>query len=235
MEVIINPGKKLEIAVENEVYLRYALRTKFVTLEDHYFHLIETYVKQYYQKGDILAICEKIISICQHRIIKREDLPIGFWAKFLSQFACQKNRGGFGVGMPINMQYAINKVGLFKVLLASVVGGIGKLFGKKGLFYRIVGREVSGLDGFYDGAWEAYRNIGIEIPLDSTRVCNEIREKFGISCMIVDANDFGQEILGKSDDIVFSDSILKKMIRDNPAGQLQELTPFILIRRKKDN
>ena len=51
--------------------------------------------------------------------------------------------------------------------------------------------------------------------------------------MIVDANDFGQEILGKSYDIKLDDATLKGIIRDNPAGQEQELTPLVLIRQFK--
>ena len=50
--------------------------------------------------------------------------------------------------------------------------------------------------------------------------------------MIVDANDFGREILGKSDDIKLNDDELKQIIRDNPAGQERELTPLILIRKR---
>ena len=50
--------------------------------------------------------------------------------------------------------------------------------------------------------------------------------------MIVDSNDFGQVILGKSKDIEFDNKILEEMIRDNPAGQGQQRTPLILIRKK---
>lgn len=134
--------------------------------------------------------------------------------------------------MTINMQYAINKVGIIRVLVASIASGITKLFGIRGVFYKIVGTEVSGLDGFYDGAWDEYRDIGIEIPENSAAVCNEIKTKLGISCMIVDSNDFGQVILGKSDDIKLEDRILKQMIKDNPAGQGKQRTPIILIRKK---
>ena len=75
--------------------------------------------------------------------------------------------------------------------------------------------------------------IGILLPENPTAVCNEIKQKLGISTMIVDANDFGQEMLGKSDDIAYTDEQLCAMIKDNPAGQGKELTPFILIREKK--
>ena len=231
MEFVANEGKKVEIKVGDEIYLRHAIKTRFVTENDNYIDLIKEYVKDIYEEGDIISISEKIISICQNRIVRREDIKIGFWANFLSKFACRKNRGGYGVGMPINMQYAINKVGLFRVLFASIISGITKIFGIKGAFYKIAGREVSGLDGFYDGAWTEYKDIGIELPENSKRVCNEIKEKLGFSSMIVDSNDFGQVILGKSDDINFDDKTLTQMIKDNPAGQGKQTTPIILIRK----
>ena len=116
--------------------------------------------------------------------------------------------------------------------IASIASGITKLFGIKGVFYKIVGREVSGLDGFYDGAWNEYKDIGIEIPENPKGVCNTIKNELGMSAMIVDANDFGQVILGKSDDIELEDDVLKQIIRDNPAGQGKQTTPIILIRKK---
>ena len=49
--------------------------------------------------------------------------------------------------------------------------------------------------------------------------------------MVVDANDFGQVILGKSGDIAWDNDVLCAMIRDNPAGQDKQRPPFILIRK----
>ena len=40
---------------------------------------------------------------------------------------------------------------------------------KKGVFYEIVGQEVSGLDGFYGHVWKEYEDIGIELPEKSRR------------------------------------------------------------------
>ncbi len=234
MEFIANEGKKVEIEVQGKIYLRHAIKTHFVNQGDDYIKLFEEYVSPIYEYGDIVSSSEKIIALCQNRVVKREDIKIGFWAKFLSKFACHKNRGGYGVGMPINMQYAINKVGLPKILIASIASGVTKLVGIKGIFYKIVGQDVTGLDGFYDGAWDEYKDIGIEIPENPSKVCNEIKNKLGISCMIVDSNDFGREILGKSYDIEFSDNYLKQLIKDNPAGQGKQQTPIILIRKKSE-
>ena len=131
MKFVANRGKNIEIAVDNKVYLRHAIKTKFVTPKDNYIDIISEYVSEIYEEGDIISISEKIISICQNRIIRRNDVKIGIWAKFLSKFACQKNRGGYGVGMAINMQYAINKVGLLKVILASIASWNYKIIWNK--------------------------------------------------------------------------------------------------------
>ena len=129
----------------------------------------------------------------------------------------------------------VNQVGLLKVLWASLASAVTKLFGKKGVFYEIVGQEVSGLDGFYDHVWKEYGDIGILLPENPSKVCNEIHDKLGISCMIVDANDLGQEVIGHSDDIKLTEEELKGLIRDNPTGQGHEQTPLILIRKKSAN
>lgn len=231
MEFFANSGKNVEIQVGNNVYLRHAIKTRFINVNDNYLDVIKEYVSGIYQNGDIISISEKVISLCQNRIIRREEISVGFCAKFLSFFASHPSTG-VGVGEAIKMQYAIDTVGLFKVLFASISSAFTKLFGVKGVFYKIVGQDVSGLDGFYDHVWKEYKDIGIMLPENPSFVCNSIRNNLGISCMIVDCNDLGQEILGKSDDIIFSDNILKQLIRDNPSGQGTQKTPIILIRKK---
>ena len=53
--------------------------------------------------------------------------------------------------------------------------------------------------------------------------------------MLVDANDINQELLATSPDLADRDpKSLLDLIRDNPAGQDDELTPFILVRKKAE-
>lgn len=79
----------------------------------------------------------------------------------------------------------------------------------------------------------SYQLFGIRIPEKPNEVCDEIYEKLRVKCMIVDANDFSIEILGKASCIECSKEMLADMIRDNPAGQSKQLTPLILIRKEK--
>lgn len=229
MELTANENKRVNIEVDGRVYARYALRTHFVQEGEDYIELFRQYVLPYYQPGDICSSSEKIIALCQRRTIRREQIKVSGLAKFLSKFASHPDTG-IGVGEAIKMQFAIDTVGVSKVLYAAAASAVTKLFGKKGVFYEIVGQEVSGLDGFYDHVWAEYRDLGILLPENPADVCNEVKEKLGITCMIVDANDFGQEILGYSSDITFPEDQLRALIADNPAGQEKQLTPFILIR-----
>jgi hypothetical protein len=232
MEFKANPGKKIEIEVDGEKYLRNAVETHYVQIGENYVDIVEKYVKPIYEEGDVLSISEKIIGLCQRRVVYKKDVKISKLAKFLSKFAMRSD-AGVGVDNPYKMQFAINLCGSFKVIYAAIAGGIGKIFGKKGIFYEIVGPEISGLDGFYGDVFEDYAEFGIRIPDNSTGVCNEIYEKLGVKAMIVDANDFNVEILGKADVIDLQDEKLAKIIKDNPAGQAKTLTPLILIRKEE--
>ena len=232
MEFKALEGKNVEIEVNGEKFLRHAVETHYIQLGEDLNQIIEKYVKPIYEDEDIISISEKIVSLCQKRVVYKKDMKVGPLAKFLSKFAMRSD-SGCGVDNPYKMQFAINLCGRFKVLWAAIAGGVCKLFGKRGVFYEITGPEVSGLDGFYGHVFEDYNEFGIRIPENSTGVCNEIYEKLGIRAMIVDANDFNAEILGKSDVIKYTDEELSKMIKDNPAGQEKTLTPIVLIRRKK--
>ena len=231
MEFKANPNKKIEIKLGDKTYKRHAIETHYVQIGENYIDIIEKYVKPIYEDGDIISISEKIIGLCQKRVVYKKDVKVSKMAKFLSKFA-MKSDAGVGVDNPYKMQFAIMICGRAKVLWAAIAGGFCKIFGKRGVFYEIVGPEISGLDGFYGDVFEDYAEFGIRIPENSTGVCNEIYEKTGVKCMIVDANDFNVEILGKADSIDETEENLKAMIKDNPAGQAKTLTPLILIRKK---
>ncbi len=231
MEFKALDNKNVEIEVNGEKYLRHAIKTHYIQLGEDYNKIIEDYVKDIYEEGDIVSISEKIISLCQKNIVYKKDVKVSWLAKFLSKFA-MKTTAGIGVDSPYKMQFAIDINGPLKVLWAAIAGGVCKLFGKRGVFYEIVGPEVSGLDGFYGDVFEDYAEFGIRIPREPDKVCNEIYEKTGVKCMIVDANDFNVEILGRTDGIGYDTETLRALIKDNPAGQTKTLTPIVLIRKK---
>lgn len=217
--------------VQDCEFERFAIQTHFVEQGESYLDLIHKYVVPLYEDGDVLSISEKIISMCQNNTVNKRDVKLGFWARFLSKFASSNNHG-IAMDEPYKLQLAINLAGLPRILLASFCSAVTKLFGIKGVFYKIAGHEIDGIDGFYmNSSFDLYHDLALLNPKNPSKVCNEISDAFKINSMIVDANDFEVNILGKNDNLKgVSDEFLKLLIKDNPAGQSDELTPLILIK-----
>lgn len=224
------------IASAGSEFERFAIQTHFVKQGESYLELINKYVVPFYEKGDVLSISEKVISMCQNNTVSKKDVKLGFWAKFLSKFASSNNRG-VAMDEPYKLQLAINLAGLPRILLASFCSAVTKLFGMKGVFYKIAGNDIDGIDGFYmHSSFDVYHDIALLNPKNPDKVCSEIENAFNVQCMIVDANDFGVNILGRSKGIAsLSEEFLISLVKDNPAGQSDELTPFIIIKNVADN
>lgn len=230
MDFHANEGKNVVIEVAGKRYARHAITTHFVQVGESYLDLFTQYVLPVYQPGDIVSSSEKVIAMCQGRVVTEDEVKPGFWAKLLSRFVHQTEAGP-GMGLPVKMQFAINVCGLGRVLWAAVRAAFDKLRGIRGTFYRLLGTEVSGLDGFYGHEIPEYEHMGVRVPSDPGRVCDEVYEKLGVVMMIVDANDLNVELLGRGKALEgWSEDDLLGLIRDNPAGQDRQLTPFVLIR-----
>lgn len=212
-------------------YERYAVKTHFVERGEDYVEVLRQYVSPLYEEGDIVSMSEKVISMCQNNTVEMKDVKPGFWARFLSKFATH-NHNGIAMDEPYKLQLAIDMKGLPLILWAVFCGGVCRLFGKRGVFYRIVGQDVAGIDGFYShSAFETYHTLAVLNPREPMKVCADIYGALGISCILVDANDIAVEILGKSPDLCDREDLwLADLIRDNPAGQDDELTPFVIVR-----
>lgn len=222
-----------DIKVGTDNYHRFAIHTHFIQRGESYIDNIKKYVVPLYEEGDIVSISEKVISMCQNNCVDKADVHLGFWAKFLSKFA-HRSSAGIGMDEPYKLQLAINIVGLPKILYASICSIIGKLFGKRGIFYEIVGNGIAGIDGFYpNSSFDIYKETAVLNPKNPNGVCQEIVDQTGVIAVIVDANDLSREILGRCATLPVSDEVFLQIIRDNPAGQSDELTPFILIKKEK--
>jgi len=209
---------------------RKLIKTHFIETSDNIDEVVSRYVLPIVKEKDIVVFSEKIISIMQGRVIYKKDLKLGFWAKFLSKFA-RKTPYGFSVGNPLKMQVAINLAGLPRILLASFLGGLLKIVGIRGIFYIVAGNQISQIDGFYGEAFPQYSEMGILGSKDSQRLCNDLKNKYGFSCAIVDINDLGGNIIGTSDDIKEKGKMILVKLKDNPGGQGNQQTPIIILRR----
>ena len=211
-------------------YSRYAIQTHFVKVGEDQAALVEQYVRPLYQPGDVLSFGAKVMCMCVKSVKTRDEVKPGWWANHLWRFA-GINHTGVGMHEPYKLQLVIDMVGLPRVLLAAFVSAVTRPFGVKGLFYKICGHGVAGIDGFYfRSSFDRYKTLALINPEHPVELSNEIEKECGIPIVIMDANDIDQNQLGKCDDFPLTDDQIQDAMKDNPSGQGGELTPLILIR-----
>lgn len=229
MTKIEKQNKRISNGVEIKI-----IKTHFITVSDSLDNVVSKYVLPDAQKGNIIVLCEKIVSIIQNRVVYKKDIKLSFWAKFLSKFA-MRTPYGFSVGNPYKMQVAIDLAGLPRILFASFLSGLGKLFWVRGIFYKAAGHQISQIDGFYGKVFSQYSEMGILGSKDSDQVCQRLKDKFGFSFVIADINDLGGNIIGRSNDLKGKEKEILAALKNNPAGQSDQQTPIIILRENTDN
>ena len=215
-------------------YSRFAIQTHFVEVGESQTELVKKYVLPLYRQGDMLSFGAKVMAMCTKNVKTREQVKPGFWANFLWRFA-GINHTGVGMHEPYKLQLVIDMCGLPRVLLAVFCSAVTKLFGIKGVFYKVCGKGVGGIDGFYfRSSFERYKQLALINPPNPVELCNELEKETGIPVVLMDANDIQQDQLGKCDDFPLTDEEIQDAMGDNPSGQGDELTPLILIRPVKE-
>jgi hypothetical protein len=228
-----NNGKKLDITTSQGTWLRFPIKTHFFQPGENIDLTIEKYILENIKEGDIVSFSQKITSLAQNRVIYKKDLKVGFWANFLSKFV-KKTPYGFSVGNPLKMQVAINMAGLPRIFFAGFLSILGKVIGKRGVFYNVAGHQINEIDGFYGEAFKEYSQMGILGPIDGDGWCQRIKVKYGFNNIIADVNDLGGNILGRNDDLIGKDKLMLEILKDNPAGQGEQQTPIIVLRKVND-
>ncbi len=223
-----NPGKNLNIQVEGISYARIPVKTHIITDKDNLVDVIEKYVSPNLQKGDFIFISERIVATAQGRAYPIKDIKPSKLALFLLKFV-YKSPYGIGIGSPWTMELAVREAGVPKILLAAFLAAITKPFGIRGVFYKIVGPTVASIDGPADYVLPPYNKYAKLGPLYPEKEAQRVREKTGCECVIVDANDLGVAILGKSSKQI-QDKWAKAVFKDNPLGQSTEQTPIAIVR-----
>ena len=211
-------------------YDRFAIQTHFVEVGENQADLVRRYVLPLYQKGDLLSFGAKVMAMGTRNVKTRDEVKPGFWAKHLWRFA-GINTTGVGMHEPYKLQLVIDMCGLPRVLFAAFISAITRPFGVHGLFYKICGQGVGGIDGFYfRSSFDRYKELALINPPNPVELCNQLEKETGIPVVLMDANDLEQNQLGKCDDFPLSDAEIQDAMADNPSGQGDELTPLILIR-----
>ncbi|MFH1879950.1 MAG: F420-0--gamma-glutamyl ligase [Bacillota bacterium] len=215
---------------DGKKYQRFALQTHFVEVGESQAALVEKYVRPLYQPGDVLSFGAKVMCMCSENVRTRGQVKPGFFARLMWRFA-GINSTGVGMHEPYKLQLVIDMVGLPRVLLAALLSAVTRPFGVKGLFYRVCGKGVGGIDGFYfRSSFKRYHELATINPPNPNELCDALAKETGIPVVLMDANDIQRDQLGKSKNFPLTDGQIQDAMRDNPSGQGDELTPLILIR-----
>lgn len=208
-------------------YGKIPVRTHIITERDNIVDVVYNYTKDIVEQGDLISIAESVVAISQGRAYLPNNIKAGILARTLCRFT---GRNG-SLTSPQAMQCAINEVGWFRILIASIIGVLGKLFHKKGLFFIVAGRKVALIDDVA-GTMPPYHKYIVLGPKDPDIVCNLIKEKTGIDTVIIDAND-----LHRADCIGASTGVDKRYVEslfiDNPSGNAEQQTPIVIIKDYK--
>jgi hypothetical protein len=213
--------------VEGRTFLRIPIRTHVVTEADDIVEVAGRYAAPLLQEGDLLFVGEKAVAITQGRAIPISTMHPGALARFFWRFVRQTS---YGVGLrdPYSMQAAIDEVGAPRIVVAALVGGITRAFGRRGDFYRVAGVQAAAIDAPGTAGIEQFKDRVIKGPLDPHGVARRLAEALGCGAAIVDCNDVDSAVLGHSPGV--DARILRLALLDNPLGQGDEQTPLGILR-----
>ena len=216
--------------VENITYERIPIKTHLISFGENLEGLVRRYVTPYTLPGDWLAISEKVVSVCQNNVRHITTVKAGWLAKLIVK-GVKKYPNDIGFSRPEKMQLAVELVGHPRMILAMLLGIIGKLFGVRGIFWRVAGHRVSEIDGFNPDSMYPYTEYAALPPQEPKKVCTAIEAATKIPTMIIDGNNINVEIIATSNNIPVNNKLAREILLDNPMGQDDEMTPFILVRK----
>jgi len=173
---------------------------------------------------DVICVSETVVAIAQGRSIAAETIRPSRLAHMLAQRA-----GSYAtMNQPESMQLVLENAGTLKVLAAAAAGAAGRLVGRRGDFYRILGSAVAEIDG-YTGTMPPYERHIVLGPKDPHIVAQIIAQVCGAHACVVDANDLGKaEVLGASAGV--RASVVRACLLHNPAGNSDQQTPLVLLK-----
>ena len=207
---------------------RQLIKTHVITDGEEIASVVARYTDGVARPGDVIAVSESVVAISQGRAIPEEKIRIGLLARILWRFVT-KVPYGVGLRSPATMQCAINECGALRILFAAFISALTKPFGKKGLFYRMAGTQAALIDAAHTSPVEPYTACVILGPKDPDHVAERIKEMTGVDAAVMDINDIGGSwVIGGTSG--FDPGVLEGIMKDNPMGQGDELTPICVIK-----
>jgi hypothetical protein len=199
------------------------VRTRLVGPGDDLVALAGAAIAGIARPGDVVVIAETAVAIAQRRFV-----PAEFVRPSKLAFALARRAGALAtVNQPESLQIVIDQVGAPRVLFATLAHVAGRLVGRRGVFYAILGEAIAAIDG-YTGTLPPYERAIVFGPAEPDRVCAELAAALGCGFAIVDANDLRRaKVLGASAGV--ARSAVETALLANPHGNGDEQTPLVVL------
>ncbi len=225
----IQPGTK--ITVDGATYERFAIRVPhLIQFGEGLEHVLEEYVKPYYKEGDWIAVSEKLVSISQNLVRHISTVKVTWLARLVTK-GVKKHKNMTAWSRPEKVQLAIEIAGVHRILPAMFFGALGKLVGVRGVFWVIAGHRVSEIDGFIPEDMYPYTEWAVLPPPDPQADCDRVEAATGMPMVTADANYINVKIVGASKGVGLDWKTIRKVLLDNPLGQGNKMTPFVIVRK----
>ncbi len=228
----IDLGEVEKIEIKDSA-IRIPIKTSLITERSDIFKEIKEKTQGIIQDGDIITIASAVAAIADGRVFSVETIEPSIFAKVLSRFVSRNRNNPFATTAPLSnpyaMQIAIEEAGLFKILIASFLGFLGKIFRKRGIFYIFAGKIVTQIDDM-PASMPPYDYYVISGVHNSKEFLYKIKEITNCEACIVDANDLGIAWVVDSTDGV-DKKFVEKVLSDNPQGNEDFQTPIVMIRK----
>ncbi len=223
-EINFNSRKLIKIS-SNKGFETIAIKTALLGIFDEPHKTISEYCKDIVKRGDILVIGETPLAIMQGRYID----PLNIRYTPFAQLLCYFFHPTSSLATACGMQLLLNKIGITRIVFALIIGIIFKILKINGIFYRLTGIESSLIDDI-SGTTFPYDKSIVMGPINTKFFCDNMSRTLGIDVAVADVNDLGKvKILSSSNKSI--EKLLVKKLMNNPAGNDDQKTPIVLIRK----
>ncbi len=212
---------------------RLLIQTHTLSPNDDIAEVISQYAGDCLEPGDIVVLAESPVAITQDRAIPVKQMHVRLSSRILWRFV-RKVSYGIGLRNPYSMEAAIEECGELRIWFASIFGGIMRLLGRRGDFYRIAGIQARMIDAVGTSPVKPYDECVLKGPSKPYEVVKGLKRRFGVEFAIMDINDIGGSWMVAGTSRINPEE-LENFMRDNPMGQGKQLTPITIVKAKGTN
>ena len=202
--------------------------TRILTDKDDIIDTVESYTKGKIGPDDVISVAESVVAITQGMAVRPEDLNISCAAKICCRFIPDYG----SLASPHGMQSLMDAEGTGRTVWALIMGFLGKLVGKSGLFYELGGYQAALVDDV-TGTMPPFDKHVVYGPKDPQKVVEQLKKRLGcFGALIADVNDLKRSrVVGASEGL---DGLkAANTLIDNPFGNASQKTPIVIIKNFK--